>query len=150
MERIAQAWIERELRGAAGWFGFAVAALPVVDRLDDAGWITTLASGSLDAGEGGLAALGWSAFFVALGIAAAQLLRRHAPRHRWWFFAACATPLVVYAVVTGPRVSAAVSALGFAVAALRLRAAQAHATLPPDVVRSARYAGGSGDVLPPS
>jgi hypothetical protein len=153
MQEIARRWIDIELRAGARWFGFAVAAAPVVDRLDDAGWITTLASGKIGRSDewpqGGLAALGWSALFVALGIAAAAVMRRHGARGRWWFFAGCAAPMLGYVALGGFRLSAGVSLLGFAVAALRLRAGRAPDTLQSDgVTDRARYAGGSGDVGP--
>jgi hypothetical protein len=148
MEQLAAAWIDRELRGASRWLAFAIAAPPVLDRLDDAGWIGMLASGSFDVGEGGLTALGWSALFVALAIAAGQILRRHRPRARWWFYAACAAPMMGYFALTGFRVSAAIGALGLAVTALRLRAAGPQGTVSPQNA-AARYADGPRDVLPP-
>jgi hypothetical protein len=148
VDHIAQRWKDAELRAGARWLGFAVAAPPVVDRLDDAGLIGMLASGSLELGEGGAIALAWSAFFVALGIAASQIVRRHRPGARWWFFAGCAAPMLGYFALGGFRVSAAIGALGFVVAALRLRAAGAAGTLGRDGA-TPRYAGDPRDVDAP-
>lgn len=147
VDQIAQRWIDTELRAGARWLGFAIAAPPVVDRLDDAGMIGMLATGSFELGEGGPLALAWSAFFVALGIAAAQIVRRHRPAARMWFFAGCAAPMLGYFALGGFRVSAAIGALGFVVAALRLRAAGAAGTLGRDVA-TPRYAGTPRDVDP--
>ena len=150
LDRIARRWIDGELRGGARWFGFGVAAAPVIDRLDDGGLITLLASGELELGGGGMAALLWSAVFVALGCAAAAILRRHRAAARPCFFAGCAVPVLGYAVLGGFRVSTWVSVLGFAVAALRLRAARGRDTLGIDIAApAARYAEGRGDVEPP-
>jgi hypothetical protein len=153
LDRIAQRWIDGELRGGARWFGFAVAVAPVFDRLDDAGIFNALATGQLDAltaSAGGMAALLWCGLFVTLGIAAAAILRRHRSAVRPWFFAACAVPVLGYAAYGGFRVSTWVSVLAFAVAALRLRAARGHDTLGIDTPHaSARYAEAGGDVPSP-
>lgn len=153
LDRIAERWVDGELRGGARWFGFGVAVAPVFDRLDDAGIITLLASGqpgALVESAGGMAALLWCGLFGLLGISAAAILRRHRAAARPWFFAGCAVPVLGYAVLGGFRVSTWISVLAFGVAALRLRAARGHDTLGIDAPHApARYAEARGDVEPP-
>lgn len=110
------------LATAAPWLGIGVASLPAIDIADRAGLIVLLTSPELLE----LSLVAWPllqiAFFITLGFAASALLRRHRPGARLWFFGGCALPVLVFTLVTGLRLSAAVAliALSFAFVQLRL------------------------------
>lgn len=104
-------------RRAGRWFGFGVAAGPVLDVADDAGLLGAIAS--LD----GLAISGvglgdWTAigFFIAIGYACARLFAAHGPRGRWVLFVATTVPLGAYAITAGLRLSTLVAVIALAYA----------------------------------
>lgn len=112
----------RALDTAARWLGIGVAAAPAIDIADRAGLFVLLsAPQTLE-----LDLMAWPllqiAFFVAVGIAASALLRRHRPGARGWFFAGCVIPVVVFTLATGLRLAAVIAlvALTFAFVQLRL------------------------------
>lgn len=115
--------IERERRGAARWFGVAVAAVPVLDRLDDAGWFTLLgdlARGHFELPEGWTATLLWVVGFSALGFAASRLLPVLGRRDQWLFIGGCALVLAWYVVQRGPTAAVLVAGLALFATVARL------------------------------
>ena len=122
METLVERTAAAPLAAAARWLGFGVAALPVLDIADRAGLAVLLRSPSTLELDLVAAPLLGIAFFVAVGLGAAAVLRRHRPRARGWFFAGCVLPVLAYVLATGLRLSAAVSlvALCFAFVQLRL------------------------------
>ncbi len=123
MHEIGDAMTERTLATAAGWLGFGVASLPVLDIVDRSGLLTLLTSPqTLELGMlvGPLLKI---AFFVAVGIAITALLPRHGPRGRSWFFAGCVLPVVGYGLATGLRLSLVVSLVAVCFAFVQLRLA---------------------------
>lgn len=121
MDELATRPEQSALETAAWWFGFGVAALPVFDIADQAGLFMLLGSSTLE-----LELVAWPltkiVFFVAVGIAAASVMRRHRPSARPWFFAGCALPVLAYVLLTGLRLAvvAALVALCFSFVQLRL------------------------------
>ncbi|MCA9707814.1 MAG: hypothetical protein KDK70_18325 [Myxococcales bacterium] len=114
----------RTLAAAAQWLGIGVAALPVVDIADRAGLLVLLvAPETLE-----LSLVAWPllqiAFFVALGVAASALLRRHRPRARAWFFAGCVIPVLVFTLTTGLRLSVVIALIALALSFVQLRLAR--------------------------
>ncbi len=104
-------------RRAGRWFGFGVAAGPVLDIADDAGLIGAVAN--LDAvAISGIAIADWGAiaFFVAIGYACARLFAAHKPRGRWILFVATTVPLAAYAISAGLRLSTLVAVIALAYA----------------------------------
>ena len=109
---------------AARWLGFGVASLPVLDLADRAGLFVLLASpSSLELG-GLLLPLLQIAFFVAVGVGASMVLRRHRPPARPWFFAGCVLPVIVYVLSTGLRLAAVASLVALCLAFVQLRLAR--------------------------
>ncbi|MCX4241846.1 hypothetical protein [Paraliomyxa miuraensis] len=121
LPELADDHARRALASAAQWLGIGVAAVPVLDLADRAGLFVLLVSPELLE----LSVL-WPllqiAFFVGLGVAASALLRRHRPTARSWFFVGCVTPVAIFTLHGGLRLSAAVAliALSFAFVQLRL------------------------------
>lgn len=82
-----------ELGGAARWLGLGVALGPILEVADRGGLFTVLtAPSTMEVGI--LVPLTKVGMFAVLGIAATVILPRHRPRARWWFFAACAIPVL--------------------------------------------------------
>jgi len=93
MDAVADRMHAEELAGAARWLGLAIALGPIVEVADRGALITALTAPS-SMGFGLVAPLLKVALFAVLGIAAAVILPKHEPRNRWWFFMACAIPVV--------------------------------------------------------
>ncbi len=112
---------DQALRTAARWLAIGMSIPPIADIADRTGVLT--APSQLEAAQ-------WVGFFarvtpfVAIGIAAAWLLRRHDRRDRTWFLAACALVLIGDAVLTGVRlpIVAGLLAVAFAFSQSRLAA----------------------------
>jgi len=114
----------RALDTAAQWLGIGVASLPAVDIADRAGLLVLLtAPDTLE-----LSMVVWPtlqiAFFVALGFAAAALLRRHRPSARGWFFAGCVIPVLVFTLSTGLRLTSAIALIALTFSFVQLRLAR--------------------------
>lgn len=122
MDSLVERTAAAPVAAAARWLGFGIAILPVLDIADRAGLLMLLASPSVLELDLVAAPLLGIAFFVAVGVGASAVLRRHRPRARGWFFAGCVIPVLAYVLATGLRLSAAVAliALSFAFVQLRL------------------------------
>lgn len=130
---------ERTLRAAGRWLGIGVAAGPILQIADNAGWIVAFTSLEPSSQV-------WPAaqmlLFAALGFAAAWLLPRHRPRGRTLFFALCALPVGAWVFVSGLTISSVVAVLALALALAQLRLTGHLPPIPP----APRYDGASGDV----
>lgn len=121
-----------ELGGAARWLGLGVALGPILEVADRGGLFTALtAPSTMEVGI--LVPLMKAGMFAVLGIAAAVILPRHRPRARWWFFAACAIPVlgwIAHMAWSGDlRAVALVPLLALPYAGARLRHAGQHEPL---------------------
>lgn len=122
---------DETIGAAARWLGFGVAALPVLDIADRAGLFVLLSSpSSLELGLVAIPLL-QIAFFVAVGIGAGAVLRRHRPRARGWFFAGCVVPVLAYVLATGLRLSVVVALVALVFAFVQLRLARDAEPKPP-------------------
>lgn len=124
LSELADQGSRRALASAAQWLGIGVAAVPVIDIADRAGLFVLLVSPELLE----LSVIAWPllqiACFVALGVAASALLRRHRPRARGWFFAGCVAPVLAFTLYSGLRLSAAVALIALCFGFVQLRLAR--------------------------
>jgi len=106
------------LRDTARWLGLGIAVGPSADVVDRYGLLTGVTT--MEAAElvAPLALLG---LFALLGIGAAAILPHHSARGRVVFFAACAIPVVVWAVWLGATWVSLIVLLALGLAGLRLR-----------------------------
>lgn len=113
--------ITRERDAAARWFGVGLAAVPVLERFDDAGWLV-LVGGGLGDGlpPAALASVPWLLGFAVLDVAGARVMRALAQRDRWWLLGATVAVIGVYAVHRGLALAVLVAALALAMAAMKL------------------------------
>ena len=111
-----------ERRRAARWFGVAIAAAPILDVLDDAGWFTLLFGfrHGIDLPPTWATSLAWTGFFVGLALAGAAILRAMSRRDARWFFAVAAAPIVLYALGRGVRPAALLGLAALVFAGLRI------------------------------
>lgn len=124
MRDLADEMAQRALASCAQWLGIGVAVIPVLDIADRAGLVVLLTSPeTLELGVVALP-LAQIAAFVGLGVAASALLRRHRPRARGWFFAACVAPIAVFTAVTGLRLSVVVALIALCFSFVQLRLAR--------------------------
>lgn len=124
MEDLHDAMNRRTLAAAAQWLGFGVAALPVLDIADRSGLLVLLSSpSSMEAGMLVVPLLK-IAFFVAVGVAASALLRRHRPAARGWFFAGCVIPVLVYVLASGLRLTVVIALVALCFSFVQLRLAR--------------------------
>lgn len=119
-DSLEQRMLAREVASAAAWLGVGVAAAPALDVADTSGLITALASPATFELGPMLRPLALVSLFLALGVGAAVLLRRHQPRARRRFLAACAIPVAAWILYTGPKLVALIAVAGFGLAAARL------------------------------
>ncbi|MBX7079986.1 MAG: hypothetical protein K1X88_12400 [Nannocystaceae bacterium] len=118
---LADRMLARERDAAARWFGVGLAAVPVLERFEDAGWITLLASGLGDGlPPAALASVPWLLGFAALGFAGTQVMRALAQRDRWWLLGATVAVIGAYAVHRGLALAVLVAVLALAMAAVKL------------------------------
>lgn len=126
-EDIADRWRREAVRRAAGVFGLACAALPVLDLSEQHSVVEQIAAGLQAGALPGVPVSGWLAlgYFAGVAAAAAVLLARRAGPARWSLFAVCAALHTGYALATGLRAAVLVALALFAWCFVALQTADA-------------------------
>lgn len=122
VDALADRMLARERRAAARWVGLAVAAAPVLEQLEDGGWLAwlgELAHGRAELPVGAWASLPTLLYFIGLGLAAAWLSPRLRPRDRGIFLLACVVFEGWHVLSRGLLLPGCVAVLAFAAAASR-------------------------------
>lgn len=115
--------VERTLDTGARWFGIGLVIMPIVDIVDRSGMVTMLSAPQTMEMDGLGGPLLQIAFFVAVGIAGAAVMRRHRSAGRMWTFGASVVPLAAYILYGGLRLSVALGVVALAFSFVQLRLA---------------------------